>query len=362
MPVGFDMLVERMLPNGYKPHFVTQVLFECSECDVQMPEMRWIKRATKYTNFHETDNTTSLTFSSLGSLAQIQRQACYNTLMPELPEVETITKRLAPYLESKEIERVEILHPKAFAGDPDMVTEKAVRSVSRRAKMIRIQLDHGLNLLIHLKMTGQLIYVDDQHRVGGGHPTHDWITQLPSTHTRLIIHWTDGSKLFFNDQRMFGWIRLMRDQAMRTEFAKYAVDVTDPDFTLEYFQQFFVKKTLAIKLLILDQAIVAGIGNIYACDALNLAQLSPFRSAKTLSSDEIERLYNAVRAIIQKGIDLGGATTDGKYIDVHGFAGKYQLEARVYDRKGQACLNCGNEIVKATLGGRGTYWCKNCQI
>ena len=281
--------------------------------------------------------------------------------MPELPEVETITKRLHPYLIGKKISDVIKLHPKSFVGEAEDVINKKIVDVSRRAKMIRVQMEKNKNLLIHLKMTGQLIYLDDKHRVGGGHPTEDWIQQLPSKHTRTQINFTDNSTLFFNDQRLFGWIKVMNNEEIEKEWSKYAPDVTSDEFTLRYFNEMAKKRSVPIKLFIMDNTIMSGVGNIYACDALNLAKLSPFRKANTLTSDELESLYNSVRATIQKGIDLGGATTDGKYIDVHGFAGKYQLFARVYDRKGEKCKNCGAPILKEKLSGRGTYFCANCQ-
>lgn len=281
--------------------------------------------------------------------------------MPELPEVETITNRLKPYVEGKIIHELISHHSKSFQGEKSKVIGYQIVDISRRAKMIHIHLEDGYNLLIHLKMTGQLIYVDDKHRVGGGHPTEDWIQQLPSKHTRVEIQFSDGSKLFFNDQRLFGWVKVMSDEEIEKEFSKYAVDVTSSEFTLEYFSKKIEKRNVPIKVAILDHTIVSGIGNIYACDALNLAQLSPFRKANSLTSDEVEKLYNACRATIQKGIDLGGATTDGKYIDVHGFAGKYQLHARVYGKKGEKCPHCGGEIIKEKLAGRGTYYCSDCQ-
>jgi len=281
--------------------------------------------------------------------------------MPELPEVETISNRLRPYIVGKTISRIEVVSPKSFSGDQSSVVSLQVLGVSRRAKMIRFHLQKRQNILVHLKMTGQLIYVDENHRVGGGHPTDDWIAKLPSRHTRVQVTFNDGSKLFFNDQRLFGWMKVMSDAEVQNEFAKYAMDINSDEFSPSYFQKQLAKRRVAIKLVMLDNKVVAGIGNIYVCDALNLAKLSPFRAASSLTLDEIQTLYDSSRTIIQKGIDLGGATTDGKYIDVHGFAGKYQLEARVYGRKGQNCLNCGNEIVKDRQAGRGTYWCKNCQ-
>ncbi len=297
--------------------------------------------------------------------------------MPELPEVETITNRLRPYLVGKRIAEVIKLHPKSFSSGQLLVVGYQITDVARRAKMIRIQLvdpnkkdrirnpanggKNKLNLLIHLKMTGQLIYVDQNHRVGGGHPTEDWIQALPSNHTRIEFHFMDGSKLFFNDQRVFGWIKVMSDEEVLQEFSKYALDITDPQFTLEYFSLAIAHSSRAIKVLIMDNTLMSGVGNIYACDSLNLARISPFHKANDLTADQVESLYNALKAIIQKGIDLGGATTDGKYIDVHGFAGKYQLQARVYDKKGQPCPNCGEKIMKEKLAGRGTYYCNTCQ-
>lgn len=281
--------------------------------------------------------------------------------MPELPEVETITRRLTPYILNKSISHLSIYHPKSFIGDSDQVLGQTITDISRRSKMIRFKLSNGMNLVTHLKMTGQLIYVDDEHKVGGGHPTQDWVRNLPSTHTRLEYHFRDGSKLFFNDQRLFGWMKLMSDEEILKEWNNLGPDASSDSFEYDDFSQKLHRRAIPIKLAIMDNSIVSGVGNIYACDALNLAQISPFKTAKKLDEDEIRRLYKSIRQIIAKGIAMGGTTTDGKYVDVHGFAGGYQKEMRVYDRQGEACLHCGGEIVKSKLGGRGTYYCSVCQ-
>ena len=145
--------------------------------------------------------------------------------MPELPEVETVARRLQELLPGKKIAAVDQLHERSLIGSTVQLLNSSITQVSRRAKLINIQLDSSLHLLTHLKMTGQLIYVDDQIRVGGGHPTADWIKNLPGKHTRIIYHFTDNSKLYFNDQRIFGWMRLMSADELASEFAKYAVDI-----------------------------------------------------------------------------------------------------------------------------------------
>ncbi len=132
--------------------------------------------------------------------------------MPELPEVETVAQQLKKVILKKKVTNVEVLKPKSWHGDSKAVNGQTIQNISRRAKIIRIEFGHNLNLLIHLKMSGQLIYVNGEKRVGGGHPTADWIQDLPSSHTRVIFTFTDKTKLFFNDQRVFGWIKVMNDR------------------------------------------------------------------------------------------------------------------------------------------------------
>jgi formamidopyrimidine-DNA glycosylase len=210
-------------------------------------------------------------------------------------------------------------------------------------------------------MSGQLIYVDGEFRTGGGHPTDDWVQQLPSKHTRIVFKLDDGTMLFFNDQRIFGWIRAMSDAETAQSLGSLAPDVIDERITPEYLYEKAQRRSIPVKQFIMDNQIVAGVGNIYACDALNLARISPTRSTSTLSEAEVQRLLEAMRHVVHKGIELGGATAHGKYVDVAGLAGRYQNVMRVYNRKGEVCPNCSTPIEKIKLGGRGTYFCPSCQ-
>lgn len=281
--------------------------------------------------------------------------------MPELPEVETIVQRLKNLVASKKVAEIEVLREKSFSGDLQNIVGVMISDVTRRAKLIRIHLSNDLSLLVHLKMTGQLIYVDDEIRMGGGHPTSDWVQDLPSSHTRVVIRFSDDSTLFFNDQRVFGWVRAMDEKMLDNEFSKYGPDVNSPDFTFEYFWSRFDRRTITMKQFIMDNDVVAGVGNIYACDALNLAMINPFRRANEINRDEAKRIYEAMRKVINLGIKLKGATISD-YKNVDGFSGGYQDVALVYGKEGESCKNCGGKIIKEKLAGRGTYYCPSCQI
>jgi formamidopyrimidine-DNA glycosylase len=231
--------------------------------------------------------------------------------------------------------------------------------------------------LIHLKMTGQLIYIEPSAktdtklsgntklgatiRVGGGHPSADWVQNLPSKHTRVTINFTDGATLFFNDQRVFGWLKLLTTPQLHQEFAKLAPDINDPTLDHQYFYDKIKNRKLKIKQLIMDNSIVAGVGNIYACDALNLARISPEKSAHLLSKADCQKLFNAMQTVIDLGIKLGGATISD-FAHVDGFAGQYQTQTKVYNRLGQNCYNCNTPIEKKKVAGRGTYFCPSCQV
>jgi len=281
--------------------------------------------------------------------------------MPELPEVETIRRRLARVLPGKKILQVEALHPKSFLGSEAQLTGSTITDVDRRAKILRFKLDSDYSLLTHLKMTGQLIYVDKDQRLGGGHPTADWVQALPSRHTRITYQLSDQASLFFNDQRIFGWMKLLPTEEADQLFTDMAPDINHQAVTVDYLQQALKRRTQSIKQAIMNNDIVCGVGNIYACDALNIAKISPHRPANSLDKIELTTLLEAMQQVIKEGIDLGGTTFDGKYVDISGFAGGYQHKLRVYGREGEQCHQCGGTIVKEKLGGRGTYFCSMCQ-
>jgi formamidopyrimidine-DNA glycosylase len=286
--------------------------------------------------------------------------------MPELPEVETIVRRLSEVLVGKTIANVVVYKDRSFQGEQKLLIGQAILNVSRRAKLIRFHLPNQQNLLSHLKMTGQFIFIDSQGtRLGGGHPSLDWIQELPSKHTRVSFELLDseGKKhnLYFNDMRIFGWIRLHSDEEVKQEFDKYGPDIHSKEANLKYFAQKLAKTSRKIKQVIMDNVVVSGVGNIYACDGLNLAKIHPERPANSLTIEESKRLLQALKKVINLGIKLGGATIDN-YRNADGFAGKYQDKIRVYGRENESCPNCGGEIQKIKLGGRGTYFCSKCQV
>lgn len=281
--------------------------------------------------------------------------------MPELPEVETIKRKLSSLIIGKKIIGLEVLKEKSFHGDVSHIIGQEIVGVQRRAKILQLVLRDELRLLAHLKMTGQLIYVDEKRKIGGGHPSADWINDLPSKHTRVIIHLSGDATLFFNDMRIFGWLKLVSENSVKNEFKNYGPDINDPNLDSKYLQKKLAKKRIPIKQALMMNEIVAGLGNIYVCDALNLSCIDPFRPAQSLSFEEIEKVLDASRIVIQRGIESGGATIND-YVHVDGLAGNYQNQVLVYGRTGEKCKNCGGEIKKSKIAGRGTYFCEGCQI
>jgi formamidopyrimidine-DNA glycosylase len=285
--------------------------------------------------------------------------------MPELPEVETVRRKLDELLRQRILQQVQVLRDKSFLGFSDASTEllqQQVVAVQRRAKILQIVLSGQRDLLIHLKMTGQLIFVDQSgERSGGGHPTADWVAQLPSKHTRVIFTFADGAQLFFNDQRVFGWIRSPRKQEVAREFAQYGPDINDPNLSVTYLLRQAQQRNIPIKQFIMDNAVICGVGNIYASESLFKIGLSPFMPARQVTKLQMTALLSAMQTIIARAIELGGTTFDGKYVGVDGFAGGFQHELQVYGREGLPCMRCARPIMKAKIAGRGTFYCSSCQ-
>ena len=281
--------------------------------------------------------------------------------MPELPEVETIRRQLNEVLVGKKIERVEVLREKSFGGDPKKLVGWEVSRVDRKSKLIEIYFKNKEEVvIIHLKMTGQLVFVDEEKRVAGGHPTADWVSSLPSKHTRVMLDFVDGSKLFFNDLRVFGWMRVVNKEKYEKEMRKTSPDVTEKEFSLEYLTEVLKKSRKAVKLVLMDQEKIGGLGNIYANEALYLANIMPDREADSLSSLERKKLLIAIREVIGRGIKYGGASA-ANYVDTKGLGGTYQDHFLVYKRGGQLCDRCKGVIQKMKIGGRGTFYCPRCQ-
>lgn len=285
--------------------------------------------------------------------------------MPELPEVESIRRKLNTILANRQIQQIEVLREKSFLAFPTLSADlinQSILEVKRRAKILQIVLSGERDFLIHLKMTGQLIFVGlDGQRAGGGHPSADWINDLPAKHTRVIFTFTDGSRLFFNDMRVFGWIRSPLKKDVSKEFVNYGPDINDPNLTTEYLLEQAKKRSIPIKQFIMDNKVLCGVGNIYASESLFTIGLNPEVPAKEVASKEMAKLLQAMQEIIERSTQLGGTTFDGKYVGVDGFAGGFQNELKVYGRDGEKCFVCGAGIKRIKQGGRGTFFCPVCQ-
>ena len=284
--------------------------------------------------------------------------------MPELPEVETIRKQLDKVLKGREVVEVEVLRKKSFRGKRKNLIGKKVEGIERRAKLLVMVFKGRERLLIHLKMTGQLVWVKrGKKRVVGGHPTADWINELPSKHTRVIIDFKNGEKLYFNDMRVFGWMKSVKENEWKKIEKEMPVDVVDKEFTVKYLKNVLKNSRRAVKMVIMDQKKMGGVGNIYANDGLYLANIRPDKKAKDLSDEEISKLHKNLIRVMKEGIKMGGATaSDERFVDVYGLGGRYQEKFKIYDREGEKCRRCGEKVRKIKLGGRGTYFCSRCQI
>ena len=276
-----------------------------------------------------------------------------------------------------------------------MIGAKAI-DVRRRAKVLLIDLSSNYTLVIHLKMTGQLVFVGktagpavtsaptsrsqarlevgaaprdvtlgsrNDERFGAGHPNDSLVGELPDRSTRVVIDFEDGSHLYFNDQRKFGWVKLMPSlEVPNIDFMKkVGPEPLEANFTAEAFAERFRRRANTnIKAALLDQTVVAGVGNIYADESLWGAKIDPRRLVKTISDAEFTLLYNELREVMNLAIEKGGST-DKNYVNAEGKRGSYMDFARVFRREGQKCPRCGNEIIKIKHAGRGTHICEFCQ-
>lgn len=282
--------------------------------------------------------------------------------MPELPEVETIKIGLSKKIIGKKIVDIDVRNKKSFQGDIRDVVGNKIISVERRAKLIRIKLDNDLNLLFHLKLTGQLIVIDKKSRFAGGHPSHDWHAKLPNTNTRIIFTFSDKSKLFFNDLRKFGWCKVLKSETIVRLFDNdYGFEPLDKDFTVEYLLSKAKRiPNRNIKQFLMDQKIAAGMGNIYTDEALFEARISPLRKVKDIKMAEWQKLIESMKIVLTSGIKYGG-TTDSDYVNAEGKKGGMQEHLKVYHRTGKPCFGCKGVVKRITIGGRGTHYCPTCQ-
>lgn len=266
--------------------------------------------------------------------------------MPELPEIETVKLQLQKVLVGQK------LLQSSFKG----LIGKEVKNIGRKGKVLLINFGDNLDLGFHFKMTGQLVYIPHQgevlRRIVGGHPSEDMIAKLPNSHTREIFEFEKG-KLFFNDMRKFGWVEIN---------PKFVEKLGPEPFNIsaEEFVNRVSKFKRPIKVVIMDQEVISGVGNIYANDALWEAKIDPQTLSYKLQKEQLELLFEKIKLVLREGIKYGGATVDN-YLNLQGMGGHYQEHLRVYKREGLPCHRCGSKIQKFILGGRGTFYCPECQ-
>lgn len=281
--------------------------------------------------------------------------------MPELPEVETVCRSLADHLLGRQFMSLEVRRPKSFPNG-ELITyclHSPVTALKRRAKMIEIDLANGYCLLTHLKMTGQLLWRGET-LAGGGHPTSDVLQQLPGKHTRLIYVLDDGSQLFFNDLRVFGWMKVMPQMQLVQEYQSFGPDANQ-EITFSYWQAELARRRVTIKQVLMDNHVVSGIGNIYAAEILFAAGIDPRRAANSLTAAEINQLAAQTTQIMRAAIAARGTTFDGRYLDSNGQAGNYVTSLQVYGRAGKTCPRCQQQLQSVKISGRSTVFCPQCQ-
>lgn len=265
--------------------------------------------------------------------------------MPELPEVETIRLQLNILLSGKTIRNIEIISQNSFIGDSGFFIGKKIISLRRIAKMLVIDFkDTDSSMVVHLKMTGQLLFRGKKEK-----------------HTRVILHFADGDTLYFNDQRRFGWMRVMDKNVLNRYIQSVGPDALN-ELTIDHFVQIAKSSKRPIKLLLMDQMKIAGIGNIYANEALFYSGINPSMQAFRLSNEQLKKLLTSIHFVLSNGLKWGGASRT-HFRDAYGKKGLVQEHFSVYDRDGIACPNtCGFTVERIILGGRGTFFCPNCQL
>jgi formamidopyrimidine-DNA glycosylase len=270
--------------------------------------------------------------------------------MPELPEVEHVARQLREALVGRSIVGARVYWPRAIAGmEPEdfvaRLTGRRVSGTGRRAKYLLIRLDDGDVLVVHRRMSGNLTLAD---------PSKEY------PYTRVELCLDDGRRLLYTDPRKFGRLALVPGDELPTFFAPLGPEPLEDDFTPQVLAERLAGRQRPIKALLLDQGVVAGLGNIYADEALFRAGIHPLRPAASLTPDEIARLHAGIRGALQAGIDHRG-TTFGRYRDVYDQAGENLGHVEVYQRTGEPCVRCGTPIQRIVVAQRGTHFCPHCQ-
>ena len=282
--------------------------------------------------------------------------------MPELPEIETIRRGLQGRILNTKIVQFEVLSAKSFRGEKAHVLGRKFVRIDRKGKALLMRLDDGMTIMAHMRMTGQMIVVGAGERFAAGHPDGNFVAEMPSKHTRVWFGFEDGSHLYFNDLRKFGFLALLDEKSLENdrflrELGPEPWDMSEADF-YEALQR---HKSAPIKATLLNQKVVAGLGNIYVDEACHLMRIFPGTLTGKLSRAQSDALLQNARKVMQDAIDAGGSTMKD-YVRADGTRGNYLDKfARVFRRDGEACLTCGTTILKTRVAGRGTHYCPKCQ-
>ena len=292
----------------------------------------------------------------------------YTGSMPELPEVETVKRGLQALILKKRVQSITHDNPRSFPNSPTEVEQfvlgARITDVRRRAKVLLIDLSSGYSLVCHLKMTGQFVF-RGKEVFGAGHPTDSLVGELPDRSTRVIFTLDDGSHLYFNDQRKFGWVKLYPTiEVPNIDFMKrVGPEPLEDDMSAAIFvKQIRRRNGTTIKAAILDQTVIAGVGNIYADEGLWGARIHPARRVSDVGDNELALLLHELQTVLALSIEKGGSTNKN-YVNAEGKRGSYMDFARVFRREGQACPRHPDVIIEKTrVAGRGTHICPVCQV
>lgn len=269
--------------------------------------------------------------------------------MPELPEVETIRRQLAKKITGKKITGVEILSAKTVKMPAKSFVKKIIgakiKNIGRRAKLLLFYLSSGLILVTHLKMTGQYLWRGEKNN-----------------HTRVIFKFGPKDWLLFNDMRRFGYLKLLSaGELLKITEKEYGPEPLEAKFTPKKFQEVLNKRPkMKIKQLLLEQKLIAGVGNIYAQEACFMSGIKPNRPAGSLKQNEVKKLYQAIKKVLSEAIKYGGSSAEN-YLNLYGKEGDFVPRLKVYGHGGEKCRRCGSILKTIKLGGRGTVYCEKCQ-
>ncbi|PIZ94343.1 MAG: DNA-formamidopyrimidine glycosylase [Candidatus Magasanikbacteria bacterium CG_4_10_14_0_2_um_filter_37_12] len=286
--------------------------------------------------------------------------------MPELPEIETIVRDLKTHIVGLSIDHIELRLPK-MVKQPEgnfltLLENNHFSKIRRRAKYLIFEINNSTNsMVVHLRMTGQMIYKRENNFLAGGHGTKEDLKTLPNKFSHIIFYFVDGSQLFFNDMRQFGYLEIADENRMQEIDVKLGVEPLEQEFTLEKFEKLLEKKKVNIKSFLLNQKFVVGLGNIYVDETLFDAEVLPNRPVNSLAKSEIKKIYKAIIRVLRQAVKERG-TTFNDYRDANGNKGNFFNFLKVYGRSGKKCKRCKSNVLKKNkIAGRGTVYCRVCQ-